>query len=1238
MARHDRKIFSPSQVRGVSFLLCLSALLAAWPVRAPAQEPPTPKRHIIVGGDSDIPPYEFLDEHDTPAGATVELTRAIAHAMGFEAQIVFLPRVELGDALRSGRIDAIQGLIRSPERDKLFDFSRPHLVILHAIFVRQGNRPIQSIDDLRGKEIVIRRGSAMQQLVLDKGLSETPILVDSNAEALGLISSGKHDCAIVARLPGLRLARELELDNVVMDGPTIGPSDACYAVRKGDSALLATLSEGLGIVSTSGEYDKIYRRWFEVAEPGHLPLGIVLKYAGVTVVISLVIFFATAAILWTRTLNSLVVRRTKELQDEIARRAEAEKEIERLARFPAENPNPMLRVSREGVVLYANRTGETILHRLGAAVGATLKGELARNVSDVFAAGANREVDVTSDGRIFSFFCALIPEEGYVNLYGRDVTEHRTADKALRRANRAYQVLSDSNQALVRITDEPTLLREVCRILCEVGGYRLAWIGFAEHDPRKTVRPVAWSGCENGYLENTDMTWADTDRGAGPAGTAIRTGRLVVCRDIPTDPACIPWRQSAIQRGYASSIALPLTTKGDTLGALSIYAGEPDRFDDDETKLLSELADDLTYGIMALRSRRELESTLGELGKREERFKSTLDSMMEGCQIIGFDWRYLYVNEVAASHGRRAKEDLVGRSMMEVYPGIETTEMFAALKRCMEQKLPTHLENEFLYPDGARGWFELGVVPVPEGIFMLSLDTTERKRAEAALAESREKYQSMVENIQIGVSLIGRNMEILELNRQIRRWFPDVRPGKGVICYRNYNDPPRETPCEYCPVLKTFTDGEVHEAVTDTPAGNRVIHFRVVSSPVRDSSGSVIGAIELVEDITERLAMEEQMRETAKLESIGRLAGGVAHDFNNLLTGILGYAQLLLTQVKGQQTLENDLTQIRELSTRAADLTRQLLAFSRRQPIQPVVFNLNSLVADAAKMLQRMIGEDVELVFRGAPDLGNIRAEAGQIEQILLNLAVNARDAMPEGGKLTIETSNVVLDRDYAGRHFGVTPGPHIMLAVSDTGCGMDETTRRRIFEPFFTTKEKGKGTGLGLATVYGIAKQHGGSIYVYSEVNKGTTFKVYFPRVYAPAQTLGEKGPGAAPTGTETVLVVEDEESVRALVERVLAERGYAVLACGSPAEAEALLETSPAAIHLLLTDVVLPGESGKDLHRRLLARHPSLPVLYMSGYTDNTIVHHGVLEAGMPFIQKPFDPDALARKVRDVLDAPEL
>jgi two-component system cell cycle sensor histidine kinase/response regulator CckA len=433
---------------------------------------------------------------------------------------------------------------------------------------------------------------------------------------------------------------------------------------------------------------------------------------------------------------------------------------------------------------------------------------------------------------------------------------------------------------------------------------------------------------------------------------------------------------------------------------------------------------------------------------------------------------------------------------------------------------------------------------------------------------------------------------------------------------------------------------QIYESVvkdTDGVVHNVIFH----KATFLNMDGSVGGLIGAILDITDRkraaeenAALQNQLRQSQKVEAIGQLAGGIAHDFNNLLTIIQGNSQLSLMDLHEGDPLRANIEEIRDAAKRAADLTRQLLAFSRKQILEMQVLDLNQVLQRLDKMLRRVIGEDIELTMFLPELIWKVKADPGQMEQVVMNLSVNARDAMPEGGKLTIETANVELDEDYAKRHIAVQPGRYVMLSVSDNGVGMSPEVRERIFEPFFTTKEKGKGTGLGLSTAYGIVKQSGGNIWVYSEPGQGTTLKIYLPQVDEPLEEMKEEVVKEISRGHETILIVEDEDAVRKLAVRVLKRQGYKVLEAPDGGKALMLCEAYKEPIHLILTDVVMPGMSGRKFADRLKAIHPEAKVLYMSGYTDNAILHHGILEPGTNFIQKPFTVENLPRKVREVLD----
>jgi len=527
-------------------------------------------------------------------------------------------------------------------------------------------------------------------------------------------------------------------------------------------------------------------------------------------------------------------------------------------------------------------------------------------------------------------------------------------------------------------------------------------------------------------------------------------------------------------------------------------------------------------------------------------------------------------------------------------------------------------------------------------IFGAAEDITNERETVAALRQSEAALARAQEVAHLGsweldlTNLDDLNANPLTWSDEVYRIFghaPRAFPASNDAFFRAVH--PDDVPRIQAALERALREGvpySLEHRILLPGGAERTVQERSVIE--RDAEGQPVRMVGTVLDVTERRRLEDQLRQAQKMEAIGRLAGGVAHDFNNLLTAILGSADLLLDTLPPGEEAREEAGEIRAAGERAADLTRQLLAFSRQQVLEPRVLDVNTVLTGMEGLLRRLVGEDVDLrIVTGVP-LGATRADRTQLEQVLLNLAVNARDAMPEGGKLTLETADVDFEPATLRRHSGVEPGRYVMIAVTDTGAGMDAATRERIFEPFFTTKAQGKGTGLGLATVYGIVRQSGGFIWVYSEPGQGSTFKVYLPRVDAPVEAAEPPRRAPARLGTETVLLVEDETVVRTLARKVLTANGYTVLPAAGGREALALVAGHAGPINLLLTDVVMPEMSGRQLAEELRARFPALPVLYMSGYSDEAVVRHGVVDVGSSYIQKPFTPDSLARKVRGVLD----
>jgi PAS domain S-box-containing protein len=631
------------------------------------------------------------------------------------------------------------------------------------------------------------------------------------------------------------------------------------------------------------------------------------------------------------------------------------------------------------------------------------------------------------------------------------------------------------------------------------------------------------------------------------------------------------------------------------------------------------------------------------LKDREERFRQVTEAIHEVYFLAdaGFT-EMLYVSPAYEEVWGRTCQSLYDtpRSFMDAVLPEDVPGLLESIETSRREGVAGRSEYRIRRPDGEIRWIQAhqgGVTDDKGEVYRLAgvaLDVTVRKNAEEALRTSELRLRTLLETVNLIVLALDADGRVEYVNPFLASL---TGYGRDEMLAREWMEfvPEAQRP-QMTEAFRELLEHELHPHKTNpilTKAGEeRMISWH--NTVLRDALGRPIGTLSIGEDITEQAHLEAQLRQAQKMEAVGRLAGGIAHDFNNLLTVILSTTELLRLDMAPTEQQSADLEEIRSATERAAGLTHQLLAFSRQQVLEPRIVDLNALVANVDRLLARVIGEDIRLRTLPGADLGSVRADPGQLEQVILNLAINARDAMPKGGMLTIETANVELDEAYAAEHTAVQPGQYVMLAVSDSGTGMDSATRAQIFDPFFTTKPKG--TGLGLSTVYGIVKQSGGFIWVYSEPGQGTTFRLYLPRVDGPAQSLAEPRPTRESlAGTETILVVEDEEVVRTLTQRVLESHGYAVHAFGSGREALEMVEGLAGPLDLLVTDVVMPDMNGRELAGRLAKSRPDAAVLYVSGYTNEAIVQHGVLVRGVYFLQKPFAPDALARKVRQVLDA---
>jgi two-component system, cell cycle sensor histidine kinase and response regulator CckA len=628
------------------------------------------------------------------------------------------------------------------------------------------------------------------------------------------------------------------------------------------------------------------------------------------------------------------------------------------------------------------------------------------------------------------------------------------------------------------------------------------------------------------------------------------------------------------------------------------------------------------------------------LRKSEEKYRMLIENSLQGLSIIQ-NGQFIFCNRAYCEMSGYSKEELLSMSPQEMGTMVHPEDRAFMLQRYKDRlagkPVPSRYEYRGIRKNGEEYWLEVYASSIEyngaAALQLATIDITEQKLAEKRLKESKEYLNQIINSIGDPIIVRDRNHRFVHVNDAFCAFTGKDRDQIfGVTGFEYLPEAQaKKIMDEEENVFSTGKECVSEEEVNDSYGRLHIIASRKALLTDKDGHKQIVC---LLRDISEQKRLQAQFMQAQKMEAVGVLAGGVAHDFNNLLSVIKGYTELLIEDLSESDPQYEDLKQIEKAAQRATSLTAQLLAFSRKQILKPEILNLNAVLSETNNMLRRLIGEDIELVYVASPDLGLIHADPGQIQQVLMNLAVNAREAMPHGGKLTIEAVNLTLDEPYAQIHSVVKPGNYVMMAVSDDGVGMDSATLARIFEPFFTTKEKSKGTGLGLSTVYGIVKQSNGYIWVYSEPGVGTTFKIYFPRVTSGIPVVEEEQKSEF-HGNETILFVEDEDSVRNLANRILQQKGYKTLVAANGMEALRMAGDYDGKIHLVLTDVVMPGMSGTTLVTRLQAMRPGIKSLYVSGYTDNGIVHHGTLDSDVAFLQKPFSIESLTQKVRHVIDS---
>lgn len=725
---------------------------------------------------------------------------------------------------------------------------------------------------------------------------------------------------------------------------------------------------------------------------------------------------------------------------------------------------------------------------------------------------------------LFSLFAVLL------------VRMRNKVEERLHRINKTLKTLLECDEILVRAEKESDLLYDICRVITKNDQYLLAWVGYAENNETKTIRPVAKAGCKEGYLESLDLTWDDRERGQGPSGTAIRSGLPSVMHDMQNDPRYAPWREQALKQGFRSSLAVPLTTPTSILGCLNIYSSQSNGFDEEEVSLMVQLAQDLAYGISSLQ-------TL-------EKHKRTTEALWESTREY---------QALAAEHDQR---EMLLRALLDSIPDL------------------------IFYKD-------------PEGVYLGC------NKAFETFAGKKEQELTGLTDLDL-------------FSREVAEFFRDM--DRQMMSMRN---------------------SRRNEEWVVYPDGHRVL-LDTLKTPFYDAEGKILGLIGISRDITqqkrndeEKKTLESQLHHAQKMEAIGQLAGGIAHDFNNILTAIIGYSEIISLKLDNTSPLRKHMEQVLIAAERASELTNGLLAFSRKQVLHTKPLDLCQVVEGIKSMLRRLLPEDIDFKTTVSGEVLTVLADKGQIEQVLMNLVTNAKDAMPQGGTISLDVAAMIINETFLHAHGFGEPGSYAVITVSDTGHGMSRETVEKIFEPFFTTKETGKGTGLGMAIIYGIVKQHNGYITVESEPEKGTKFSLYLPlivKVEQQEQIVAE--PEAPPQGTETILLVEDDETVRELHRMMLEEAGYKVITAVNGKDALEEFSTRLSDVDLLVTDVIMPKMDGKRLFEEIKVIRPHIKVLFISGYTKDVFVERGILDEEFSFIMKPVSSSALLAGVRKALD----
>jgi PAS domain S-box-containing protein len=1154
-------------------LLVVAAVLYVL-VCAPTSQADDPP--LASAAEADYPPFSFVDDDGRATGFAVELMRAALAAMDRDVDFRLGSWSQVRSWLARGEVAALPLVGRTPERELAFDFTFPYMTLHGAIVVRRDESAVETLGDLRGREVAVMKDDNAEEFLRRTDRDLRIVTRPTFDDALRELSAGSHDAVVVQRLVALRLIQRHGLANLrVVNRPLEGfDQQFCFAVEEGDRETLSLLNEGLSVVIADGTHRRLHERWFSSAQlPAERRIVVGGDHA-----------FPPYEFLDE---DGRPAGFNVDLTRAIARELALDVEIrlgpwdEIRSAFDRGDIDVL-----QGMVYSARRDllyDFSPQHSVTEYVGVVREGSAPPPASFLDLTG--RHVVVQQDD--------IAHERLQLEGLADGATVVATQELALRElaAGRADCAIVSRHTALHwldRHDGDDLVLGKTALVSAgycyAVPGGRAALLSSFSDGLR-----VLESG---GELRDIRERWLGVGQHDRPSpGAILRYSALVLVPVLIVLLGILLWSWSLRRRVAIKTNELR-----------------------ERNEFITTIIDNLPIGL-----------AVNDLGA------GTASYMNRGfTEIYGWPREELvdiptFFEKVYPDPGYRAQ--IKSRVMEDIASGD-----------------PARMQWENVVitrSDGTRRNVTATNIPIPEQNLMISLvqDETKRRAAEARLAESEEKYRLIAQNTVDCIWVMDLDLRFTFVNPAVEPML-GYRPEEFLGTTLGDHCSPEHLQRMRVIIDERIASGPgradaVFETVLRHEDGHEVpveIHGTVIF----DAAGTPFRLQGVTRDITERRSLEKQLRQMQKMEAVGRLAGGVAHDYNNMLSVILGYTEMLMEKTGTESPLHPDLVQIEAAAKRSRDITRQLLAFARQQTIAPIPLDLNDTVAATLKMLRRLIGEDIDLAWMPGADLSPVKVDPTQIDQILANLCVNARDAITGNGKITIETDMVEFDDAYCAEHHGFEPGEYVKLSVSDDGCGMAHATLENAFEPFYTTKAGDRGTGLGLSTVYGIVKQNGGFINVYSELGSGTTVSIYL----RPHEGAVEPAPAASaqetPAGRgETVLLVEDDEAILRMSQVMLERLGYRVLAAGSPGEARSLVDEHTGAIDLMMTDVILPEMNGRELSEEMQRIRPGIRTLYMSGYTANVIAHHGVLDRGVAFIQKPFSWRDLAVKLRSMLDA---